>query len=106
MPEDLFLAMDNPPPYPAIIFLDINMPVKSGFEIISEIRSNMKYDHTPLVVLSTATDPHSIEIAWKRGADMYLPKVVSEREFKTLINHIMSITWRREMRNRESFVVS
>ena len=31
---------DNPNPFPDVLYLDLNMPRKNGFECLSEIKSN------------------------------------------------------------------
>lgn len=39
---------------PAILFLDLSMPRKTGFECLTEIRDNKKFDDMPIVVFTTS----------------------------------------------------
>ena len=38
--DDLLHLLDNPPPYPSMIFLDWNMPGKDGAYLLKEIMAN------------------------------------------------------------------
>ena len=58
---------------PDIAFLDIQMPVMTGFELISEIQS----DILPLIIFVTAYDAFAID-AFKVHAIDYLLKPVEE----------------------------
>ena len=59
-----------------LIFLDIVMPVMNGLEFIKIIRSNQKYSHIPVIILST-DDTKKSEIL-TLGADGFLRKPIKE----------------------------
>lgn len=40
--------------FPNILFLDLSMPRKTGFECLCEIKGNEKYKHIPVVMISTS----------------------------------------------------
>src|SRR5208337_1444249 len=48
---------------PDLVFLDLQMPVMSGFEVVR----NLSGKHAPVVVIVTAFDQHAIE-AFEAGA--------------------------------------
>jgi len=48
--------------FPDMLFLDLNMPRKTGYEILSEIKSNDKLKHLPVIILSTSFE-HDIVIS-------------------------------------------
>ena len=53
--EELMTALEETvPPQPFVIFLDLNMPRKNGFECLKEIRESDKLKDIPVVVLSTS----------------------------------------------------
>jgi CheY-like chemotaxis protein len=78
---------------PEMIFLDLNMPHKNGFECLSEIRGNEKWDNVKIVILSTSSQPQQIENAYKNGADLYLAKPVSYAYFKSMMEKCLSLNW-------------
>ncbi len=57
-----------------IIFLDINMPRKNGQECLIEIRTEKKFAHVPVIMLSTSSNPKDIEDSFLLGANMYITK--------------------------------
>lgn len=78
---------------PEMIFLDLNMPYKNGFECLSEIRGNEKWSSIKIFVLSTSTRPQHIEDSYKGGADLYLTKPTSYTQFKNMIEKCLVNNW-------------
>jgi CheY-like chemotaxis protein len=78
---------------PEMIFLDLNMPYKNGFECLSEIKSNEKWNSIKIIILSTSSQPQQIKDAYKDGADLYLAKPVSYTQFKNMIEKCLSLNW-------------
>lgn len=91
--DDLLDALYNPPPNPHILFLDLNMPGKSGIEILTEIRGSDRFKDLPVIILSTSTSESNINQCRKLGANMYIPKASDFREFKDSISHALKIDW-------------
>jgi CheY-like chemotaxis protein len=66
---------------PAVIFLDINMPVISGFELVKNIRSQIEFAHIPIVIL---TGEQKLSNKWRAqwsGCE-FLTKPTSSTEYK------------------------
>jgi len=59
-----------------LIFLDIVMPVMNGLEFTKIIRSNPKYSHIPVIILST-DDTKKSEML-EAGADGFIRKPIKE----------------------------
>ena len=78
---------------PEMIFLDLNMPYKNGFECLREIRGNEKWNSIKIFVLSTSTQPQHIEDSYKGGADLYLAKPTSYTQFKNMIEKCLVNNW-------------
>ena len=78
---------------PEMIFLDLNMPHKNGFECLSEIKSNEKLNSIKIVILSTSSQRQQIENAYKGGADLCLTKPVSYTQFKNMMEKCLSLNW-------------
>jgi len=67
-----------------LILLDWNMPGKSGFEVLEEIKGNNNYNDIPVMMVTTEGHKTSIVAAVRAGADNYLvkPFTVDELESK------------------------
>ena len=93
--DSLIRQINNPPPAPRLIFLDLNMPLKSGFEVISEIRAKKKFSTLPLVVFSTSSNPDDIERCRDLGANFYIQKVASFEELTKIISYVSQLDWNK-----------
>ena len=76
---------------PDIIFLDLNMPRKNGFECLKEIKSNSSLKAIKTIILSTTSDEVQIKKCNSLGADMFLTKVNSYNKFKLILMNCFSI---------------
>ncbi|MFM9950385.1 MAG: response regulator [Saprospiraceae bacterium] len=61
-------------PLPNLIFLDLNMPRKNGFECLKEIRSHEKLKDIPIVIYSTSASEKDIDETFNNGANIYIKK--------------------------------
>lgn len=77
---------------PDFIFLDINMPRKSGLECLEEIRNHKGgLKKVNVVMLSTSSDPENIQRARQMGAAFYAVKPSSFEKLKSLLGEILSM---------------
>lgn len=67
---------------PDLIFLDIEMPVKSGFDLLKEIKTD---SHIPDIIFVTAYDRYAME-AFKFSAFDYLLKPINRTELQNSLN--------------------
>ena len=70
---------------PDIIFLDINMPRKNGFEVLKEIQSQPELREVPIVVLSSETSEDSLARIYELGAFSYIQKTA---DFGHMVNSL------------------
>lgn len=87
---------------PDFIFLDMNMPVKNGFEALVEIRKFYS-DKTPVFFLSTSLDEDTIENARRWGATGYLSKSSSFLGLKQVLADVLLRDWTK--RQHQDFYV-
>jgi CheY-like chemotaxis protein len=59
---------------PACVLLDVKLTDKSGFEVLSWIRSQPHFKQLPVVLLSSSNHPEDVSRAYEHGANSYLVK--------------------------------
>lgn len=59
---------------PDVIFLDINMPVMTGWECLQSLKQNKIYSDIPVVMFSTSGSQRDINMAFELGACAYCVK--------------------------------
>ncbi len=65
---------------PDVVLLDLNMPVVSGFDILTHMRSDPNMKHIPVVILTSSTDGKTKLKALELGATDFLGKPVDSSE--------------------------
>ena len=63
-------------PLPAVLLLDLKLPRRTGFEVLSWLRERPSLRRLPVVVLSSSNDIQDINRAYTLGANSYLVKPV------------------------------
>ncbi|MFC5625242.1 response regulator [Algoriphagus winogradskyi] len=91
--NQLLHALDNPPPTPYLLFLDINMPGMSGLEVLQIVRKSEKHAALPIIMFSTTQDKSVIEKTKVLGANYYLPKAENFKLLRKSIEHTLKINW-------------
>ncbi len=104
--DDMLNTLKNPPPAPSMVFLDLNMPVKDGFQVLIEIKSSKAFCHIPVVVLSTAVDEVTVNKCFDLGASCYLSKPSSPDELKSAISKVVEIDWENHKVTRSNFIIT
>ena len=61
-------------PLPAIIFLDLKLPYKSGHDVLAWLRGLPQFDSTVLIILTSSDEPRDLATAYRLGANSYLVK--------------------------------
>ncbi len=74
---------------PAVILMDIQMPVMNGFETIKRLREIPEFSSIPIVALTALAMPGDRESCLQAGADEYLSKPVSLKKLAELIETLL-----------------
>ncbi|MBS1687892.1 MAG: response regulator [Bacteroidetes bacterium] len=71
----LAYLVDNPIPHQdALILLDLNMPGKSGRDILKEIKDTDNLKPIPVIVLTTSSSEKDKEVSYQLGANCFVTK--------------------------------
>ncbi len=98
------LTVKIPPP-PDYIFLDLNMPVKTGHDCLKEIRNNPFYKDLQVIILTTSRNQSDIDSTYQAGADYYICKTSSIKEFEKSLNKLFSFRFKVKP-SKEEFVLN
>jgi len=77
---------------PDILFLDLNMPRKSGFECLSEIKLIDKLKDLSVIIFSTSLDMKVVDLLYEGGATFYVQKPADFSKLKKVILNALTIT--------------
>jgi len=78
-----------------LLFLDLNMPCKNGYECLSEIRKESSLKELPIVVYSSSAHMSDIQKSFLHRADFYLVKPFITEHLRTALKAILSVNWKK-----------
>ncbi len=78
--------------FPDVLFLDLNMPRKNGFECLTEIRVTEALKNLPVIIFSTSFDPDVVRELYNTGARYYIRKPSDFSVLKRIIHDALSFT--------------
>ena len=75
---------------PDLIISDLMMPVMDGFELLEKIKSDDRFRHLPVIMLTAKANIHSKLHALRVGVDDYMLKPFEEEELLTRVKNLLS----------------
>lgn len=75
---------------PHLIFLDLNMPRKNGFECLSKIKLNEKLKQLPVIIFSTSFEQGVVDQLYLNGAHYFIRKPSEFSHFKKIIQQAIT----------------
>jgi CheY-like chemotaxis protein len=73
---------------PDLILLDLNLPRKSGAEVLAEIKSDPELSVIPVVVLTTSQSEDDVTRSYRMHANAYITKPVDFDRFGEIVHQI------------------
>jgi CheY-like chemotaxis protein len=74
-----------------VIVLDLNMPIKNGFEVLEEVKTNDSINRIPIVVLSASSSKSDETKCFELGCRMFARKPNTMQAYKGLIDRILDL---------------
>lgn len=72
-------------PLPAVVLLDINMPMKDGFAVLAWARAQPALKRLSIIMLTASMRPEDVERAFDSGANSFLVKPTSLDELTKML---------------------
>ncbi len=73
---------------PDLILLDLNLPRRSGREVLAEVKENPDLSHIPVIVLTTSEADKDVVTSYELHANCFITKPVGLNQFTELIKFI------------------
>ena len=80
-------------PYPSIIFTEIKLPLRSGFDVLKWLRDHPQRPVIPTIVLSSSDLDSDIRKAYRLGCHSYLIKPATLQQLQRLLAKVYGY-WR------------
>jgi len=102
-----FLAKNPSENLPDILFLDLNMPRKNGYECLTEIKETNELKDLPIIIFSTSLDNSIIDTLYEKGATYYIRKPGDFSKLKKVISNALNISSENNFKQpiREKFIL-
>lgn len=99
--------MDSDNKLPDILFLDLNMPKKTGKECLIEIKKTERLKDLIIAIYSTSASEEDIEDTFVQGANIYIKKPSDFNALKKIINEVVTVNWHYHTSglNRDNFLL-
>ncbi len=73
-----------------LVVTDINMPDINGLELVSFVRSNERFESTPVVIVSTEGSERDRDKGLELGADAYLVKPFDPDVLREVVSGLLA----------------
>lgn len=73
---------------PDMVLLDINMPCKNGFEVLSEMKTTTDLRGIPVIIMTTSRRKEDVDQAYEEGACSFITKPATIEELETIARHL------------------
>ena len=78
---------------PDLIFLDINIPEKNGFECLKVIRQSSLLHRTPVIMYSSSSRPKEVQEGYRHGANLFISKPTKIHNVEEALRAVFAIEW-------------
>jgi CheY-like chemotaxis protein len=75
-------------PRPALVLLDLNLPRRSGLEVLADLKADPDLQTIPVVVLTTSKAQQDIQRSYQLHTNAYVVKPIDADQFSAAIGQI------------------
>ena len=92
---------------PHILFLDLNMPFKSGIDCLHEIKTIDRLKDIAIAIYSTSASDEDIEETFINGANIYIKKPNEFETLKKILSNVVTTNWQYQTSgmNKDNFLL-
>ena len=81
---------------PHILFLDLNMPLMGGKEVLYKLRADERFRNLPIAIYSTSNLERDIEDTLSLGANIYIVKPYDFKKLEKALENVLKVQWQYE----------
>ncbi|AOW17347.1 response regulator [Polaribacter vadi] len=92
---------------PQVLFLDLNMPRKSGLDCLKELRADEKFKDVAIAIYSTSSSEEDVENTFVLGANIYIKKPSDFKSLKKVLSDVVTLNWQYHTNglNKDNFLL-
>lgn len=84
-------------PRPHIIFLDINMPRRDGYDVLREIKADEALRDIPVIIISGSSDAADVRKSYSNHAAAYVTKSKNLEDMNALVKAVDSFWFQQAL---------
>ena len=88
---------ENPGVKPDVILSDLNMPGKSGYDILDAMRSNPEWTNIPVIITSTSSTKSIMDKCYAKGAAEYIVKPEIFIEYQPFVQNLYKVIQQKKL---------
>ncbi|WP_239987067.1 response regulator [Flavobacterium tibetense] len=69
---------------PDLILLDVNLPLKNGYEVLKIIKNNEKTKQIPVIMLTTSSSEEDINLSISNHANAFITKPIEPENYSNI----------------------
>jgi len=74
---------------PLLVLVDLKMPRMTGMELLAHLRSDSRFRHLPVVMMTSSNHTEDLIAAYDNGVNAYVRKPLEFTEFSAIVRHLM-----------------
>jgi CheY-like chemotaxis protein len=89
-----------------LLFLDLKMPCKNGYECLQEIKRDSAFKDLPIIVYSSSAQMTDIQKSFVHKADFYVVKPFTTEHLRNALKMILSMNWKENPPIRHHYFIN